>query len=665
MTISEEKGRWYIQAERWISILNYATRFSTGLLERLQNGKVLAPCEIRDGWIFCSEELKNRRLFVLEGAPPSLHCLPMNELPQVKREYPDIKKLGINYPESLPGLLKITDSPNSLEGQFQVYEPYNDYSDAQLKSLFFLEQMVSKIKKSAKMVENLKLPEIVDNQSEQEVAGFIEKFLANKSIAFMMVQGPPGTGKTALLAKTVKYLVDKNPSCSILCIAQTRRAVDEISNKLEKEGVKHLNQLRGEGPANGKPYCSTIMRASVLNNSFDVVMVDESSQVTIGLGLTAATKVKENGILRFFGDEKQLDPVIPIIEENERINKEILEGPIIITEEQDGRNGLPLYNSKEGIYITLSNKNFEPQTPISNEEEMYDKNKTGQLIKIMLGAPDNPNPWSHSWLGLCNIESLEFSKELQNLKTMLCHGYRMSPAIQEYPSSKWYRNSLKTHLKDEELPGELSGIEFLGQEKSWNETIKNAIMNNNIIFIMHEELQDRENDGLKRHFLEKELVLFILKLWDFKRIANPDYYGVVTPFKAQDANIRFAYNLQPKQCATVERFQGRDVERMVISLVTTEPDIYKREGRVFSPNKYNVAITRAKKQLVIIGHKRMFDGTILKNLEDYINGLKEEGNETYRFLEKYPLKYLEAIHSHYKWAESSKDNKVGIIHIKS
>jgi hypothetical protein len=98
----------------------------------------------------------------------------------------------------------------------------------------------------------------------------------------------------------------------------------------------------------------------------------------------------------------------------------------------------------------------------------------------------------------------------------------------------------------------------------------------------------------------------------------------------------------PSQCATVERFQGRDLDRVAVSLVTSDHGRYLTETRVFTENKYNVAITRARHQLVVVGALSMFDGSVL--------GRFKQGARTAAFpdlLAAYPQTYLDAVKAHF------------------
>ncbi|MDY6977745.1 MAG: C-terminal helicase domain-containing protein [Pseudomonadota bacterium] len=63
-------------------------------------------------------------------------------------------------------------------------------------------------------------------------------------------------------------------------------------------------------------------------------------------------------------------------------------------------------------------------------------------------------------------------------------------------------------------------------------------------------------------------------------------------FKLKDTNVKLA---------TVDYFQGQEADLVILSMVNNE-----RDGFLDSPNRLNVAITRARYQLVIVGDENYF-----------------------------------------------------------
>lgn len=68
------------------------------------------------------------------------------------------------------------------------------------------------------------------------------------------------------------------------------------------------------------------------------------------------------------------------------------------------------------------------------------------------------------------------------------------------------------------------------------------------------------------------------------------------------AETRFALPNTTVACATVDRFQGREADLVLLSLRNTS-----RPGHMDSPNRLNVGITRARFLLVVFGHRKYFE----------------------------------------------------------
>lgn len=94
--------------------------------------------------------------------------------------------------------------------------------------------------------------------------------------------------------------------------------------------------------------------------------------------------------------------------------------------------------------------------------------------------------------------------------------------------------------------------------------------------------------------------------------------GIITPYKNQKNLLKEHINGGNTECGTVHTFQGKGKDIIIISLVVSS--IRDQKGLSFlgaDPNFLNVALTRAKKQLIIIGNYDILDGSY------YLSRLKE------------------------------------------
>jgi superfamily I DNA and/or RNA helicase len=79
-----------------------------------------------------------------------------------------------------------------------------------------------------------------------------------------------------------------------------------------------------------------------------------------------------------------------------------------------------------------------------------------------------------------------------------------------------------------------------------------------------------------------------------------------TRFVVRDAPIEIV-------CGTVDRFQGREADLVLLSMRNTG-----RVGFLDSPNRLNVAVTRARQQLVVVGNADYFRDCRISELEQLV-----------------------------------------------
>ncbi len=79
-----------------------------------------------------------------------------------------------------------------------------------------------------------------------------------------------------------------------------------------------------------------------------------------------------------------------------------------------------------------------------------------------------------------------------------------------------------------------------------------------------------------------------------------------TRFVVRDAPVEIV-------CGTVDRFQGREADLVLLSMRNT-----RRVGFLDSPNRLNVAVTRARQQLVVVGNADYFGGCRISELEQLV-----------------------------------------------
>ena len=97
---------------------------------------------------------------------------------------------------------------------------------------------------------------------------------------------------------------------------------------------------------------------------------------------------------------------------------------------------------------------------------------------------------------------------------------------------------------------------------------------------------------------------------------EPREIGVVTPYRAQAREIRNLLRLgeggrelvSKVVVDTVERMQGQERDVIIISLTTSDAGFAANLAEfLFQPQRLNVAVTRPRRKLVIVGSRHLLD----------------------------------------------------------
>jgi DNA replication ATP-dependent helicase Dna2 len=100
---------------------------------------------------------------------------------------------------------------------------------------------------------------------------------------------------------------------------------------------------------------------------------------------------------------------------------------------------------------------------------------------------------------------------------------------------------------------------------------------------------------------EARVVLDLVQALIRDRGIPPKSIGVVSPFRAQVVLLRQVLDGTGVTVDTVERFQGGERDVMILSFVRA-----RATGFVFDDRRFNVAVTRARRKLILVAHPELF-----------------------------------------------------------
>ena len=177
----------------------------------------------------------------------------------------------------------------------------------------------------------------------------------------------------------------------------------------------------------------------------------------------------------------------------------------------------------------------------------------------------------------------------RNISVLLQKQYRMNEAIAEFPNEMFYDGELKTAIQNRRWSvSDLKpfiGVDIAGQERRQN--YGNSYYNRD----------------------EAEAVAKQVQLLTYNGVAAEDI-GVISAYSGQVSEIINRVNNldidNPRDVTidTVDSFQGGEREAIIVSFVRSNDDGYSGflEFPDEGPRRLNVALTRARKRLVVIGN---------------------------------------------------------------
>ncbi len=382
-----------------------------------------------------------------------------------------------------------------------------------------------------------------------------------------IVHGPPGTGKTTTLIEAIVQLIKVGEK--VLVSAPSNTAVDNIAKGLIQQGVKLLRV------GNITKVDETIFAHTPegkLNNSKSLkeikqlkMRAEEFRRMALKYKRSFGKAEREQRNLLF----KEVKNIRTEIKQLQAYNEEKLfaEAEVIA--------GTPigLYDAKinqlkfDSLVIDEAGQCIEPLawTIFPLADKIVLAGDHWQLPPTVLSN-------EAAQLGF-NRSVLEVAIDHNPAVYLLNTQYRMRPAIAGFSSQYFYNGLLQTaaHLINDGI--HLTFIDTAGS--GYNEK--------------------RGPDGMS---LQNEAELNIVQQLLEKENLSPAITAFISPYSGQ---VTAAKELLPSQMriSTIDSFQGQEKENIIVSLVRSNDD--GDIGFLKDYRRMNVAITRAKEQLIVIG----------------------------------------------------------------
>ena len=416
----------------------------------------------------------------------------------------------------------------------------------------------------------------------------IEKVMSAKDYA--LVLGMPGTGKTTTIAHIIRALVAQGKS--VLLTSYTHTAVDNILLKLRNDGIgifrvgaiaKVHPEVQEFADLAGKPIktiedlkrcytqpivattCLGINHAIFNQRVFDYCIVDEASQITLPVCI-GPIRMARTFIL--VGDHYQLPPLVQ--------NQEAQEGGLDVS-----------------LFKTLSDNHPSSVVNLEHQYRMCEEIMTlsNTLIydgRLKCGTPAVANR----------------SIVVPNMDALKLHHHNPLSILSADPKKV--------------CPGPTRGSCWL--RDLLDPSVKAYFVNTDPLLPLSREAL--ETGSRITNPCEANLTTQLVESLITAGIAPTDI-GVITLYRSQLALIKLSLRHRSGvEMHTADKFQGRDKEVVVLSLVRSNED--QNVGDLLKDwRRVNVALTRARTKLLVLGSKSTLVGNGL--LRDFVALMQGKG----------------------------------------
>lgn len=427
---------------------------------------------------------------------------------------------------------------------------------------------------------------------------------------FYLIHGPFGTGKTRTLVELISQETRQNHK--VLATAESNAAVDNILERLMENKKLNLTRL-GHPQRVSKHNITQTLAYKVENHKLnkkikriykkienltekrssytkptpqyrrgfgDYDILYNASKGKGGRGISAE---KMKSMAQWIEYNQQIDELHDDIKrvENKMIRDIIEESNVILSTnssaalesiartkfdvaiiDEASQATIPsvlIPIAKAHRFILAGDHKQLPPTIISDKAQDLEKTLFEELIKIY-----------------------PFKSQLLNVQ------YRMNSLLMKFPNAEFYNNSLKSDESVDEI--------------TINDIITSDIWEDAMLFV---DTSNADAEG-EKHLKDSKSIINKLEADVAVQIANKylnegldeSEIGIISPYADQ---VKIIQDRTPVEVKTVDGFQGREKEIIIISTVRSNTN--GNIGFLKDLRRLNVAITRAKRKLIIIGNK--------------------------------------------------------------
>ena len=417
------------------------------------------------------------------------------------------------------------------------------------------------------------------NPSQQSA---VKKALSAEDIA--LVHGPPGTGKTTTLVSIIRAAVRRGDK--VLACAPSNMAVDNLAYALVEAGE---TIVRIGHPAR--------VQEQVLDFTLDA-QVEQHENYRLAKRLRKQAHQLRTNAGKWKRARPQPGEKAAMREEAKQLNAEayalearaierVLDNvPVVLSTLTALDSSLIGQRQFDLCVIDEAGQSTEAATwvPIRRSKRVVLAGDHLQLPPTILSREAEDEGF-----GISLLEHL-MVRDGDKISQQLTVQYRMNASIMGFSSAEFYADSLSAHDSNAgHLLADLPGV-------SSNPLTTTALTYIDTAGASYDE--KREPDGNSRlNVQEADLIMRKVDALIAAGVAA-DAIGIITPYAAQVRQLRERMQ-HDVEVNSVDGFQGREKEAILISLVRSNER--GEVGFLAEPRRMNVALTRARRCLIVIG----------------------------------------------------------------
>ena len=450
-----------------------------------------------------------------------------------------------------------------------------------------------------------------------------------------LIHGPPGTGKTTTLVASIEAHVREG--FKVLACADSNTAVDNLLERLLEKGIRAVrigNPVRVQEKLR-KHSLEEVLRS---DPAFDEVLelyrkiedlkeererfVRPAPKYRRGMTDEEILMYAEKGVPVRGVSPRILKGMAGWIRVSSRIRelyekakslefeliKRVLNSAEVVCGTNSSAGGEYLKDiSFDVVFIDEATQSTEPSCliPLVKGKKLIMAGDHRQLPPTVISTEAKELAYTlfERLMDLCG----------DRVSEMLRIQYRMNERIMRFSSETFYGGLL---MADEKVKSHT--IADLGFDLSEVEdSLRDILSPENVVVFVAVKGAEHQRSGSTSYMNEGEAEVVVRLVENLIRGGlNKNHIGVISPYEDQ---VDLISRMVPVEVKTVDGFQGREKEVIIVSFVRSNPrgDI----GFLRDYRRLNVALTRAKRKLIAVGDpETLSSDPVYRSFIEYVKG---------------------------------------------